>query len=137
MGRQREPHVPTETSRAVVKELAGFGIPQKQIAKRLEITDETLSKYYREELDWGMAEVKERVVKFLVTAATGEALSHPVFKKTARFADSVKAATFYAQTQMGYSIKQEIDHTSSDKSLAVNVYFDQPAPSQQVPPSDA
>lgn len=67
----RPPHEPTEKTRQQVKTLAGYGIPQDGIAKLIGISEPTLQKHYREELDVGMVEANSLVVQSLFKKATG------------------------------------------------------------------
>ncbi len=47
----RPPHQPTDESRLLVKELYAAGVSRARIAERFGISDETLNKFYVEELD--------------------------------------------------------------------------------------
>lgn len=44
-------HEPTDATRQKVSSMAAIGIPQEDIARVLDIDDETLRQYYRDELD--------------------------------------------------------------------------------------
>ena len=46
-------HKPTEDTRKMVKNLSAVGIRFEDIASKLDITDDTLRKHYRKELDEG------------------------------------------------------------------------------------
>jgi hypothetical protein len=50
-GNQPNQHRPTDEQRLIVKELYAVGIPRPRIAARLEISEETLTKHYKQELD--------------------------------------------------------------------------------------
>lgn len=52
----RPPHEPTKVTRSIVKTLVAAGLTQVEIAKRIGISENTLPKYYREELDTGWIE---------------------------------------------------------------------------------
>lgn len=54
-------HVPTDELRVQVERAAGIGLPHEQIATLLGITDKTLRKKYRRELDLGMAKANVNV----------------------------------------------------------------------------
>lgn len=107
------PYEPSATTRAEVKALTSFGVPQVEIAAYLDIDPKTLRKYYREELDKSKVQANANVAKFLYNAASGAALS-----KGASHADCLRAAMFWAKTQMGYRETQQLDHTSSDRSMS-------------------
>lgn len=88
----RPPHEPTGETRDRVEMLAAFGIPAQDIAATLEITDTTLRKYYRHELDTGLVKANEKVAGALFKNATGndpKAVSAAIFwlKTRARWRD--------------------------------------------------
>src|SRR5690554_1884154 len=101
--RTKPPHEPTRATREAVKMHALVGTRQEVIADILSIDPKTLRKYYREELDQSLAQAN---------ATIGGAL----FNK-AKSGDTA-AMIFWMKTQAGWREKQEIDHTSSDGSLA-------------------
>jgi transcriptional regulator with XRE-family HTH domain len=49
-------HVPTRAGRRLIKRMVSAGLSQVSIAQVLEISQDTLTKYYRKELDSGLAE---------------------------------------------------------------------------------
>jgi hypothetical protein len=65
----RPPHQPTDQTRRLVEAMAGCGIPQQQIAKVVGISDETLRKRYRRELDLGVIEANAKVAEALFKQA--------------------------------------------------------------------
>jgi hypothetical protein len=56
-GRGRPPHEPTDELRAKVKQMAGIGASNVDIARYLRISIDTLSKYYADELERGPLEL--------------------------------------------------------------------------------
>ncbi len=70
--RGRPPHMPTEDSRALVRRLAGLGVVVDDIATITKISDETVRKYYGEEIQLGRAEANLGVARALYKAATRE-----------------------------------------------------------------
>jgi hypothetical protein len=90
----RKPFEPTDIQRSMVFNLAAVGIPQKQIADRAGIDHKTLLKYFRAELDRGLAEGN-------VLIADG------LFKK-ARQGD-IAALIFLAKVRLGWTDRQQID----------------------------
>lgn len=62
--RRGEEHKPTKQSRKLVKALASYGIPQRDIIKLIDLgSATTLEKYYREELDTGELQATSEVAK--------------------------------------------------------------------------
>jgi len=56
----RPPHEPTEQTRIQVKTLAAVGIRHEDIAIKMGICADTLTKYYRQELDEGRIDAKRQ-----------------------------------------------------------------------------
>ncbi len=93
-------HIPTDESRAKAKEAAGNGLPQQHIARLVGLSDKTtLHKYYRHELDLGMAEAGLKV--------TGK-----LFEKI--MAGDTASIIFYCKTQLGWREKE----TNHNEDLA-------------------
>ena len=90
----RKAHQPTDKSRAQVEAMAGYGLPQDQIAKVMRIAESTLKKYYAEELSRGSA---------VANSIVGEAL----FKQARN--GNTTALIFWAKTRMGWKEKTEVD----------------------------
>lgn len=65
-------HIPTEVTRAKVSALVAFGIPQEHIAINIGVSDETLRKYYREELETGLSNANQQVANVLFSKAVDE-----------------------------------------------------------------
>ena len=99
----KPPHEPTHASRELVKLHAMVGTPQEIIAKVLNIDSKTLRKHYRHELDVALSKANAQV---------GGALYNKAVK------GDTAAAIFWLKTRAGFRERQEIDHTSSDGSLA-------------------
>ena len=105
-------HKPTEEKRAQCRALVAYGIRHEEIAKYIGIDRKTLHKYYREDIDKAVPSAQAKVGKFLFDAASGDALA-----KGASHSDCLRAAMFYAKTQMGWRERQEIDLTTNGKDL--------------------
>ncbi len=103
----------TSEQRAQVLALATYGVTYDEIAKYLGCCKHTLIKNFRSELDEAQLNKEVKVRRFLFEGATGEAMD----KNGSQYADCVRAAMFWAKTQMGFSEKQAIDVSSSDGSL--------------------
>lgn len=63
------PYEPTDTNRAEVKALVSFGNTQIEIAKYLNISDETLRIHYRRELDTAAIQANAAVARRLYQKA--------------------------------------------------------------------
>jgi hypothetical protein len=61
----RPPHEPTVKSRATVKAMSAYGIPHVQIARVLDIHEQTLRLHYRDELDLGVIEANSKIAETL------------------------------------------------------------------------
>jgi hypothetical protein len=68
----RPSHKPDPTSRRQVEALAGYGIPEPEIAGLIGIDAKTLRKHYRDELDHGHTKANAKVAENLYRKATGE-----------------------------------------------------------------
>lgn len=63
-------HKPTDSGRRLVRQLAGLGVIVDDIARLTEISDETVRKYYSEDIALGRAEANTKVKRSLFMAAT-------------------------------------------------------------------
>lgn len=62
-------HKPDDESRRIVKMLSAVGTRHEDIASKLDITDDTLRKHYRKELDEGRIEANASVAQTLFQQA--------------------------------------------------------------------
>jgi hypothetical protein len=67
----RPPHEPSEKDRKQVEAMASYGIPGKDIARVLNISEPTLLKWYRYELDTGHIKANSLIAQSLFQKATG------------------------------------------------------------------
>jgi hypothetical protein len=95
-GRPR--HKPTDESREEVRRLAGFGIPAEDIGLVIGVTRPTLIKYYRTELDDGVAKANAHVAGFLFNQAR---------------AGNVTAQIFWLKTRARWK-EPPVEHTGED-----------------------
>ncbi|NBW17969.1 MAG: hypothetical protein EBR82_59355 [Caulobacteraceae bacterium] len=65
----RPPHQPTDQARLQVKTLAAVGVRHEDIASKLSISADTLTKYYRQELDDGRIDANAQIAKSLYEQA--------------------------------------------------------------------
>jgi len=87
---------PTDEHRRLVRMMAGFGVPQPDIATQLEIDPKTLRKYFRRELDRGTVEANVKVAQSLFQMATS--------------GKNVAAAIFWMKARGGWREKSQIEH---------------------------
>lgn len=84
-------HEPTAATRGMVESMAGFGIPQEDIARSIGIDAKTLRKHYADELDNGATKANAKVAQTLYKIATD-----------ANHKSCASAAMFWAKTRMGW-----------------------------------
>ena len=65
----RPPHKPTKDSKEQVKRLSALGCPHEDIATRLKISADTLTKYYKDELDEGRIDANAAIAGTLFSQA--------------------------------------------------------------------
>lgn len=98
----RKPHEPTEKDRKQVTLMAGIGLTHDQIAKVMQISDETLRKYYDEELSTGEAKLTAMVANNLYNIAIGSGQG------------AVTAAIFWMKTRAGWREVSRNEITGAD-----------------------
>lgn len=101
--RGRPPHEPTPEQRALVHLHSMTGTPVKMIARILNMSDNTLCKHYRDELDLG---------KYHANAAVAGCL----FKKATK-GDDTQAQIFWMKTQGRWRTVEDHNHVSEDGSM--------------------
>jgi hypothetical protein len=92
----RRPVVPTDKERAQVEAMAGYGVPQDDIACILGIDAKTLRLRYRHELDVGIAKANAKIGQTLFQKAVN---------------GDTASLIFWAKARMGWSEKQVIENT--------------------------
>lgn len=97
----RPPFQPTEEQRRIVTVMAAGGFQQLAIAHALGISDNTLRKYFAEELEGGGAKAHGAVVANLFKQAT---------KDDPR---STQAAIFWTKTRLGWKDSVQVEHSGS------------------------
>lgn len=95
----RDEHVPTDEKRAIVRALAKYGVRQHDIAVQIGVTAVTLAKYYRAELDAGMAEAAEGLAKTAYQMAMD---------------GDVRMMIFLLKTRLGYRETTHIECSGPD-----------------------
>ena len=86
----RRAHKPDAATRRQVEAMAGYGVPEKDIAGVIGVDAKTLRKHYRPELDHGHVKANARVAENLYRRATGEGR------------EAVVAAIFWLKTRAGW-----------------------------------
>ena len=105
----RRAHKPDPASQRQVEAMAGYGIPEADIACVLDIDPKTLRKHYRSELDKGHIKSTAKVAENLYRKATGEGR------------EAVVAAIFWLKTRAGWRETLVQEHTGQ---LTVNLPAD-------------
>ena len=107
-------HEPNEATRLQVEGMAGAGIPQASIASATGLSEPTLRKHYRHELDNGGILATAKVAGNLFRMATGEGR------------EAVAAAIFWMKTRGGWKetmvtkvevVDKEAEHAAVAASL--------------------
>jgi len=86
----RPAHLPNAVSRRQVEAMAGYGVPEADIARVIAIDAKTLRKHYRVELGTGSIKATAKVAEFLYRKATTEG------------PQCVTAAIFWLKTRGGW-----------------------------------
>lgn len=94
----RPAHAPDPSQRRQVEALAGYGIPEPDIAGLIGCDPKTLRKHYRSELDHGHTKANARVAENLFRKATGEGK------------EAVTAAIFWLKARAGWREVQRHEH---------------------------
>lgn len=95
----RPSHKPTDATRKQVESMAGYGIPEDDIALSLDISAPTLRKHYRRELDLGHVKANSAVAQSLYKKALADGTS------------SVTAAIFWLKTRAGWKETSVHEHS--------------------------
>ena len=102
-------HRPTDETRAQVFALSSFGLPQEEISAFVGISDDTLRKYYSDELDKASIDRNAQVAAFLFRSASGSAIS-----EGASYSDCLKAAMFWLKTRARWREVNSTEITGRD-----------------------
>ncbi len=124
----RPAHKPDPSVRRQVEAMAGYGVPEAEIAGVVGISPKTLRKHYRGELDHGHVKANAKVAENLYRKATGDGR------------EAVIAAIFWLKTRAGWkeTTVQELA-AKDDRTLVVVRKFVEPTPWQETrgqPPTD-
>jgi len=87
--------------------MAGYGVPEADIAGVLGVDPKTLRKHYRSELDHGHVKANAKVAENLYRKATGDGR------------EAVIAAIFWLKTRAGWKETMVQEHTTKDEQLVI------------------
>ena len=91
---------PNDEQRRLARAMAGFGVPQDDIATHLDIDPKTLRKHFRQELDRGTTEANVKVAQSLFQMATQ--------------GKNVAAAIFWMKARAGWREKHDVEVSGKD-----------------------
>lgn len=100
--RGRPAYEPSEKDRKQVLAMSGIGLTHDQIAKIMDISDETLRKYYPNELETGASRMNAMVAQNLYSIATSKGQG------------AVSAACFWLKTRARWHEVSRTEHTGPD-----------------------
>src|SRR3954463_5891409 len=111
----RPAHTPDPVQRRQVEALAGYGVPEAEIAAIVAIDAKTLRKYYRHELDHGHAKANAKVAENLYRKATGDGR------------ESVTAAIFWLKVRARWKETSALEHAGHpDSPITFSVVYESP-----------
>ena len=106
----RPAHQPDDVQRRQVEALAGYGVPEAEIAALVGVDAKTLRKHYRHELDHGHTKANAKVAENLYHMALGQGR------------EAVTAAIFWLKARARWKEVSVHEHGGvGDEPLRVNV----------------
>ena len=100
-------HRPDAYQRRQVETLAGYGVPETEIASLIGIDPKTLRRHYRQELDHGHTKANVRVAENLFRKATGDGR------------EAVTAAIFWLKTRAQWKETSIHEHGGANQPLRI------------------
>jgi hypothetical protein len=113
----RPSHKPDPLTRRQVEAMAGFGVPEADIAGVIGIDPKTLRRHYRQELDHGHVKANAKVAENLFRKATGDSR------------EAVIAAIFWLKTRAGWKETSVQEHSAQGDNVVVFRTVVDPPPS--------
>lgn len=101
---QGSKHNPTDENRKIAKTLAAVGIPFEDIATKLEISSDTLVKYYKADLEAGRIDANASIGQTLFQQAKN---------------GNTAAAIFWLKTRARWKETHAVEHSGPDGSELV------------------
>ena len=98
----RAKFAPTDRDRRVVEQMVRCGIAQSDIARAIGVSLPTLHKYFRDDLDNGMAHANAKVANALFATACGKGRG------------AVVAQIFWLKARAGWKEKQLLEHANTE-----------------------
>ena len=89
-------HIPTEETRKLVRSLSAVGIKYVDIASKLEISDDTLVKHYKKDLEDGRTDANASIGQTLFQQAKN---------------GNTAAAIFWLKTRAGWKETNAVEHS--------------------------
>jgi uncharacterized protein YjcR len=89
-------HIPTEETRKLVRSLSAVGIKYVDIAGKLEISDDTLVKHYKKDLEDGRTDANASIGQTLFQQAKN---------------GNTAAAIFWLKTRAGWKETNAVEHS--------------------------
>lgn len=104
---------PTEEQRRSVRTMSGYGVNQDDIAMVLAIDPKTLRKYFRQELDEGLATGNVKIGQSLFEMGVGRPAQYDEEGRMLReeLKPDKSAAIFLGKARLGLRDTQRIEHT--------------------------
>ena len=116
----RPSHKPDPQTRRQVEAMAGYGVPESDIAGVVGVSPKTLRKHYRSELDHGHVKANAKVAENLFRKATGEGR------------EAVTAAIFWLKTRAGWKETSVQEHTGEGTVVFKTILETLPPPNGEV-----
>jgi hypothetical protein len=105
----RPPYQPDARTARQVEAMVGYGIPVDEIARVIGVCENTLRKYYGDEIAVGATKANAKVIESLFRKATGEGQG------------AVAAAIFWAKTRCGWKETNVSEMTGPDGAPQLTV----------------
>ena len=93
---QGKEHIPTDETRKLVRSLSAVGIKYVDIASKLEISDDTLVKHYKKDLEDGRTDANASIGQTLFQQAKN---------------GNTAAAIFWLKTRAGWKETNAVEHS--------------------------
>lgn len=103
---QGSKHKPTDENRKVARTLAAVGVPHEDIALKLDISADTLVKYYKPELDAGRIDANASIAQTLFQQAKS---------------GNTTAAIFWLKTRARWKETDRLEVTGADGKQVVDM----------------
>jgi len=108
-GKHGPKHVPTEEMRIKVRALAGYGLPQADIARIIGLSEVTMTKHYRREIQEGRANASAGIAQSLYRQAINGNVTAAIYWTKARMGWSDHAAEIYELTKTVLALREQLD----------------------------